>query len=635
MCGLVGAIALGKLTKKDELIRQKVMRYVTTELLLRTEDRGKDATGAAILFNNGNYAGIKRGEEASKWFGKFGSGTDKYGSLLKIWKECEDPVKIYIGHCRKGTIGDKEDNVNNHPIKVKNIVGVHNGVIRNDAEIQKHLDCKRDGIVDSEMIFRLYHHMTNEGKEPFTMDMMETLIARLTGAFTVMAFNADNIHQFPVFRDGRDLELVFVKDLSILFMVSELKFWNSFHFQYERSIFYHELKMPSFLNMDVEKKRFPDDHAAIFNLDVTCTKETTIDDLGEFKKIPRDNKVWTSIAALNKSNTATGAHTYRGGQSMDKTFKKEKKKENTVIINESNTVNITSKDNPYTQNDTNDTGDKKRVFNSLTKKYEIKCINNPKTLKADESKILSTEITETKEKSKVTFEDDDNKQEVTAKVLMITDYSFYKKEYDVVKDTDTTGTGSEDTIESNADDIAIEAEYSEVELELTTTESTELIVKADKSYEHQDSKEKGYSNVDTLLDDISIKNEKIATDLGIVILSNRVAKIQWVKGFMVGWCNRNKELKNGEEKTRQREKYIDGLKSLVIILAQTFKRVKESVKTTEVKSPSIVLQEAAVSHLSNRKQLDMKKLETVFNDYEIDKIKDVGVIISTIANSKN
>jgi len=63
MCGIVGALAFGKVNQRTERIRQKVMQVMTTELLLVTEARGEDATGAAILFADGNYVGIKRGEK--------------------------------------------------------------------------------------------------------------------------------------------------------------------------------------------------------------------------------------------------------------------------------------------------------------------------------------------------------------------------------------------------------------------------------------------------------------------------------------------------------------------------------------------------------------------------------------------
>jgi len=102
MCGIVVGLCFGKLNKKDEEIRQRLLRYFTTELMILTEDRGKDATGAAVLFNDGDFTGIKRGERVTDFLAKFSDTKDYYGSLLKVWRESDinKNAKIFLGHCR-------------------------------------------------------------------------------------------------------------------------------------------------------------------------------------------------------------------------------------------------------------------------------------------------------------------------------------------------------------------------------------------------------------------------------------------------------------------------------------------------------------------------------------------------------
>lgn len=637
MCGIVGLIALGTLGKKEEEKRQKFMKFASMELMLRTDERGKDATGAVILFADGNYAGIKRGEEATAWFAKFGNGKDKYGSLLKVWDEYEEPVKIYLGHCRKGTVGDKEDNENNHPIKIQNIIGIHNGVIRNDKEIQEHLGCKRDGKVDSEMIFRLMHYLTNEGKEPWTMPMLEQLIARLTGAWAVMALNADNLHQMPMFRDSRPIELILIKELSLLVVVSDIKFWSSFHFQYERTIFYNRLKgLPSLLEMGIEKKSMADDSAAIIDLDVHCTKDTTIEDIWEWKKIPRDNKIWTSSAAL-RSNYANGSGSYNGGQSMAKTTTVDTKPVASTTTTDTTKASVTeSKDDA----DLN----RRRVYNGITKKYELKGVDNPKTLKAEESVIIpvdstteaETKVTESKtEEKKSTFETDFYTQETSTDFLLIedlTDYEahqFRKESEKKAEELPTVNKGSED----NGDVIDVVAEViDESEVAITevdmTVDNVELMALATRAYNELPNEDKGYSDMETLLTDISIKDEAKANELGIKVVSNRVAGVQWVRGFVKGWVHRDKELKPDEEKTKIREKHISGLKSMVIMLASYFS------KSREHKLPSHnMLKDIASDHLSKRPKFDMNNLTGIFNAHEEGKIKDAEEVIKAVANN--
>jgi hypothetical protein len=631
MCGIVGALAFGKLSKKDEKIRQRLMRYLTSELMLETEERGKDATGAAILFNDGNYLGIKRGEESSKFLAKFGKGKDYYGSLLEVWRQHDEPVRAFIGHCRKGTTGAKEDNENNHPIKIRNIVGVHNGVIRNDYEIEKNLGCKRDGRVDSEMIFRLFDHFTNSGKEPFTMDMLESIIARLTGAFAVIAFNSDNLNQIPVFRDGRPLEMILIKDLSLLFIVSELKFWSRAHFRYERMVSYAEVKMPSLLDMDIDKEVFKDDSAAIFDLTVHCTEDTKIEDLGEFRKIPRNNKIWTTQAALNGTNYGTGStHSYNNGQKMAESAK-NKKDDKSKSTNDKDT-DADDKTTTSDSEDTDTSAHRKRVFNNITKKYETQPVPNPKKLDKDESKVIpienvgdvsktEDESTETKSentknssiKTKVTFEEDSPGQAVSDSKLDLEDHTDYTLEEDDKKDI-------------------IDAEIIEVKEVDMTVEDPEVLAVAQSAYKEIPGKDRGYDDIETLLNDINIKDEKTADNLGLKLVANRVAKVQWTRGFIFGWKHGSKKVSIDEEKTKLREKHIAGLKSLVVILSQFFTKTK-SEGCRKARKSEESLRAIANDHISKRRGFDMEKLSSVFNDHESGKIREARDVISDVERS--
>lgn len=633
MCGIVGAIAFGKLNKKDEKIQQRLMRYLTTELMLETEERGKDATGAAVLFADGNYTGVKRGEESSKFLAKFGSGKERYGSILEIWRKHTHPAKVYLGHCRKGTIGDKEDNENNHPIKIKNIVGVHNGVIRNDSEIEKYLGCKRDGKVDSEVIFRLFDHFTNSGKEPFTMHMLENLIARLTGAFAVMAFNADNLNQLPMFRDGRPFEMIFIKDLSLMIIVSELKFWSRVHFRYERMIEYGEVKLPSLLDMEIVKETFKDDTAVIFDLNVKCTKDTGIEDLGEFKKILRDNKTWTTIAALNTSNRV-GTGSYASGQKMAKTEseKREKAEGEAKKRIEESTKKTEQKDNSTDAKADDNKGDeqRKRVFDSITKKYEVQGTPSSKSTKLDkeESKVIPTEPAN-KERDKVNPSIDKETKDLpkvdsvsedtpagTLKLDDRTDYGVYVKD---------DGIGS---------DRAIEASFTEVKEVDMTMDPPELTAKAAEMYKALPDDKRGYGNMEILLTDVDIHSELIARDLGLKIVSNRVARLQWGRGFIDGWKACLGDNVTPDKKTELRERHIDGLKSMVIMLAQFFARSKSESRRRSQKAEDSLMT-IAENHMSKRPSFNMEKLSGIFNDHESGKIKEARTILNTVSKIAN
>ena len=622
MCGIVSALAFGQLLKKEERIRQKVMRFMTAELLIETEDRGKDATGAAVLFADGNFVGIKRGEEASKFLASFGKDNkDKYESMLEVWRKYEHPAKIYLGHCRKGTIGEKEDNNNNHPIKVGSIVGVHNGIIRNHEEIQKYLGCKRDGLVDSEIIFRVMNYLTNEGKEPFTMIMMEEIVKRLTGAWSVVAFNSFNTQQIPVFRDGRDLSMLFIRDLGLMFLISDMKFWEKVQYRYERVVGYGDTEMPSLIGMKVDKEEFKDDQAAIFDLSVKCTLETKISDLGEFKKMRRDNKIWTTDSALSSSRV--GSYTsYTGTQSMDKS-------------------NVKLPDTKPKKADSDNTT--RLVFNSITRKYYSEKGNSVIHLGPGESKNIPLEAEATAPVlptdagnyiNGTTFEKDKPEEVKSSRPLDLTDMTDYSHassggavDKPAVSGIPTVPKAlvrlekiikADNIIDVKPEDIKVIDMHVDPDLDKT----------AESVYSSLPNR--GYASESSLLDDLDIANIELAKNYGPVFLSNRVARSQWMKGFKAGiqfWKN-----KTTDDKGTKREKYIADLKTMVVILSNFF----SVVKNNRFNHPSAeeVLSNAAEVHLKTRPNFK-GDVENVFNEFDsANNAKEVVSIIKTVTNSK-
>jgi len=67
-------------------------------------------------------------------------------------------ARTAILHTRWATKGATTNNLNNHPIDVHGIVGVHNGVLNNDDAIFDLLGSERFGEVDSEAAFALLNH---------------------------------------------------------------------------------------------------------------------------------------------------------------------------------------------------------------------------------------------------------------------------------------------------------------------------------------------------------------------------------------------------------------------------------------------------------------------------------------------
>lgn len=129
MCGLVGFS--GKTDYDIEKIKI---------LLLYNETRGGDGTGY--------YNGKILSKKADTTYTFLGTNNIEKSSF-------------FIGHCRKGTNGMKNDK-NCHPFKFDNIIGAHNGVIKEAMQLGLKYDIKgNEWDVDSEIFFNYMSKQDN------------------------------------------------------------------------------------------------------------------------------------------------------------------------------------------------------------------------------------------------------------------------------------------------------------------------------------------------------------------------------------------------------------------------------------------------------------------------------------------
>lgn len=308
MCGIIGAMTFNGDLAVSEKIRREAAIFIITELLQLTQTRGKDATGISTLFEDGSYIGLKMGIPSIEFISKFGGKETDYDGFLKLWRKEEKTFKIFLGHCRKSSVGNSWDNVNNHPIKVGDIVGVHNGTLTNYEKIFDNLGCKRDGEVDSEAIFRLLNHFSNDGKDPFSEEMIHEVATRLQGNYAVMAFNGNNPYQLASFRDARPIEMALIKPLNMVFIASESKFLKQAVYRLNKQIHIYNT-FPEELHLseeNVEYKMMIDDSMSIFDLTLEITEETKIEELFHSKKVLLSDKIWKKeTSTTNKTNTNT------------------------------------------------------------------------------------------------------------------------------------------------------------------------------------------------------------------------------------------------------------------------------------------------------------------------------------------
>lgn len=158
MCGIFGAVY-----GKDPAIPASFIGKVVEGLLRYSETRGNEAAGFVVHDGAGIDVVKQAGEvslllanpvfhelvaKAEAAFGRVQSGAvaaDGRAGLLAT-----------MGHSRMVTNGAQSDNENNQPVIVPGVVGIHNGIVVNDAALwRKHTDLVRRYDVDTEVLLQL------------------------------------------------------------------------------------------------------------------------------------------------------------------------------------------------------------------------------------------------------------------------------------------------------------------------------------------------------------------------------------------------------------------------------------------------------------------------------------------------
>ncbi len=305
MCGIVGVFLFNNLKEKAEKLRTEGALFIFTELLQTTSARGEDATGVTTLFENGDYMVQKMGIASPDFISRFGNKASDFEGYLNLCRKNDNRVKALIGHCRKSSVGNTIDNENNHPIKTGEIIGIHNGTLKNHNKIFKKLDCKRDGVVDSEAIFRLLQHFTDNCKEPFTLDMLEETTRRLDGSYSCIAYNANNPYQIGIFRDARPMEFALIKSLNIMLIASEKKFIDRSIYDYNKQVKLYKTGAPLIRAKDISFAVLPNNNVGLIDLTQHIGKNTKLADIVLRKDTFKSVKLWqlsTVSSYYNRNN---------------------------------------------------------------------------------------------------------------------------------------------------------------------------------------------------------------------------------------------------------------------------------------------------------------------------------------------
>ena len=554
MCGIVGAFGFAGLEGDGEVARRESMVKLFTEILQVTHKRGEDATGVSALFDNGDFMIQKHGVSSLEFITKFGGTTKDYEGFLKLCRSNKSRLNIMIGHCRKSSVGNTWDNENNHPVRAGEIVGIHNGTLKNHNKIFEKTGLQRDGVVDSEAIMRLLQAYTNNGKDPFTTEALKETITRLEGTYSCLAYNVNNPYQVAAFRDGRPMEFALIKPLKIMLVASEKVFLEQAFFVYNKIAKLYNLGDSVIKKDDVHFDVLPNDEVAVIDLTRPVNDKTICDDLLDRENTRPITRIWKTAYTTYSGNEYSGNNRptgFHGNQTSHK---------------------ATNSNLPATTKKEEDTVKASNYFDG-----RIYC-------KGLQGYVSPEELEKSKKLGAVTIEEGGDITELD------------NKNKDVPVDTQTEETSEKKSEASTAKTQEVDVSLPPKVVE-AATEATDALTR--------------YSDDKDLLEDIDVVNESTIANVPKFAIANRVRKKVHESAFLDGArFYKNFQATSSttvvkREGNPSAERAVRIAKHVVQILSNVMSKVDKSAKKS-IKAANEVIEERALG------ELDTEAFRSVF-----------------------
>jgi len=212
MCGLAGILLFP--TKRATADWQEIRRLFTQTLIFNQE-RGRDASGVAVIQRDGTFRLFKQPVPASDLV-----ETKPYRDIVA---RVGPATTCLLGHARLPTKGSPWNNANNHPLLVGHTLGVHNGVICNDDELFAALRLPRQAEVDSEILFRLLDAVPSLHNGQYLPQIRENL-KLVKGTFATLSVDLCRPTRLVALKYNNPLCLHYEPSLAALFFSSRYLF---------------------------------------------------------------------------------------------------------------------------------------------------------------------------------------------------------------------------------------------------------------------------------------------------------------------------------------------------------------------------------------------------------------------------
>lgn len=213
MCGIAALLLYPQARSAEDW---QAIKQVLTDDLIFNEDRGRSATGVAIIQADGRVILQKMPIRATQFV-----ATPEYQTLLA---EIGPQTTVILGHTRKPTKGDPACNDNNHPLQAGLTWGVHNGTINNDDMLFEAHGYPRRAEVDSEIIFRLLEPFDPTLPDDNYLNVIRPQLQHLQGEFTFLACDQRAPEKLLVVKHNNPLSVHFHAPLGTLIFSSRYIF---------------------------------------------------------------------------------------------------------------------------------------------------------------------------------------------------------------------------------------------------------------------------------------------------------------------------------------------------------------------------------------------------------------------------
>jgi len=201
--------------RDHRFVSDSTLTGIVSRFFKEAESGGRKASGLSIMREKSVHV-LRRPVSASTLI-----SSDEYMQFMHDHVDVKDEknrMMSIIGHCRWPTQGSPENNLNNHPLVIGNIIGVHNGVITNDHQLFRDFSKRfdREAEVDTEIIFQLIRHF-NKSPLSKTVDAIKKAAPYLSGGYACGMQNTKHPFNLYLFRRGNPIEVKHYPELGLVF----------------------------------------------------------------------------------------------------------------------------------------------------------------------------------------------------------------------------------------------------------------------------------------------------------------------------------------------------------------------------------------------------------------------------------